>query len=322
MVAIALYVLANVIAGISLNFLMENAFIGSILQTIVSGLSFILLFLFVTRHYVPICPSNFWLKFFLLTLLFFLFYAVLALMFGQPLLHAMGFELVNVPPGVPFTSDQFEVLSFFTYGISSITNGLSSLAVAHLLQKYMVRGIFYVFKRTTKYRNFFEAGSGMGRSSILVTALWLLFLPFPIQNVLSPSPVGVNVLGTSLYLLSVLALFAMWGLGLANVVGITEKQAFRLYNSVRDTLFWFLVIQWLSVVVYSSVTPALVTSVFTTYGLLIARVLFAFAPPAVITAYVYKRVLEKQSAKRIFEYLKEKETLASATILVKAENSA
>ncbi len=249
----------------------------------------------------------------------FIFYALLTIFFGEPLLRAMGFEVTSVPQGSPLSPSQYATLSFFTYGISSITNGLVAVAVAYLLQKYMVWGVFRVFRRFTKYRNFFEADSKEGKSRIYVMVLWLLLLPFPIQNVLNPNPVGVSALGTGLYLLSALALFLMWGLGLAALIGITRNKTFRLYGTVRETLFWFLAIQWLSVLVYSSLAPPLLLGSVEKLGLLIVRVVFAFAPPALITAYLYKRVLEKRAETRIIDYLKEKEGIETARIDVKAE---
>ncbi len=297
----------------------SDVFIASLLQSIVSGLSFFLTFVLITRHYVSTAPSGFWFRFILMALFLFLFYASLTLMYGEPLLRAMGFEVTPAPQGSPLSASDYATLSFFTYGISSITNGLIAVAGAYILQKYMVRGIFYVFRRLTKYRNFFEADSKEGKSSIFEMVLWLLLLPFPIQNVLSPTPAGVSVLGTSLYLLSALALFAMWGLGVAALVGVTKNRVFSLYGTVRGTLFWFLAIQWLSVLVYSSLAPPLLLSSFEKLGLLVVRVVFAFAPPALITAYLYKRVLEKRSEATIVDYLKQTEKLETARIDVKAE---
>ncbi len=284
-----------------------------------SGLSFLLTFVLVTRHYVSTAPPGFWLKFVLVALLSFLFYASLTLVYGEPLLRAMGFEVTPVPEGSPLLPGEYASLSFFTYGISSITNGLVAVSVAYLLQKYMVWGVFRVFNRLTKYKNFFEADSKEGKSSIFVIVLWLLLLPFPFQNVLSPNPVGVNALGTGLYLLSALALFLMWGLGLAALVGVTKNRVFRLYGTVRETLFWFLAIQWFSVLVYSTLAPPFLLGSVEKLVLLMVRAVFAFAPPALITAYLYKRVLEKRAETRIIDYLKEKEKIETARIDVKAE---
>jgi hypothetical protein len=297
----------------------SNAFVISLLQSMVSGLSFLLTFVFISRHYISTAPPRFWLKFVLIALFSFLFYASLSLVFGESLLRAMGFELSPVPEGSPLSPSEYGTLSFLTYGISSVTNGLLSVAVAYFLQKYLVWGVFYVYKRLTKYRNFFEADSQEDKSPIYMIVLWLLLLPFPIQNVLSPNPVGVSVLGTGSYLLSTLSLFLMWGLGLAAVVGITKNRVFRLHGTIRETLLWFLIIQWFSVLVYSSLAPPLLVSSIEKLVLLTVRVVFAFAPPALMTAYLYKRVLEKRAETRIVEYLKQKEKIETARIDVKAE---
>jgi hypothetical protein len=317
--SVALLVFVNAISDLVTNLASSSALVISLAQSIVSGLSFLLTFVLVTRHYVSTAPHGFWLKFILLALVSFLFYALLTLMFGEPLLRAMGFEVTPVPQGSPLSPSEYARLSFFTYGISSITNGLISVAVAYILQKYMVWGVFYAFKRLTKYRNFFEADSKEGKLPIYVMVLWLLLLPFPIQNVLTPTPAGVSVLGTGLYLLSTLALFLMWGLGLAALVGITKNKIFRLHSAVRETLFWFLAIQWLSVLVYSSLAPPFLLSSVEKLGLLIVRTVFAFTSPALITAYLYKRVLEKRAETRIVDYLKQKEGMETARIDVRAE---
>jgi len=231
----------------------------------------------------------------------------------------MGFELAPVPVDSPLSPSEYGTLSFYTYGLSSITNGLVSLAIAYFLQKYMVRGIFYGFKRITKYENFFEADTNKGKSPIWVNVLWLMLLPFPLQQVLAPNTAGVSVLGTGSYLPAVLALFLLWGLGLAALVGIKGNTIFRLYVTVRETLLWFLIIQWLSLVFYSSIISSNQSTTFLTPLLLLVRIFFAFGPPALIMAYLYKRVLEKQSETAIIEYLREKDKLETARIEVKAE---
>jgi hypothetical protein len=288
-------------------------------MSLISGLSFLFTFVIITWHYIPNVSARFWAKFLLLALVLFSFYASLSLTFGEPLLRAMDFELTTVPVESTLSPSEYATLSFFTYGFSSITNGLISVAVAYLLQKYIVRGIFLVFKRLQpKDMDYIEADT-KGESSIFTVLLWLLLLPFPIQNVLSPNPVGVSALGTSLYLVSTLALFAMWGLGLAQLVSISKNKIFRLHVTVRDTLFWFLAIQWLSVIVYSALAPPLFVSATEKFVLLIIRVLFAFTPPALMTAYLYKQVIEQRSKINIINYLKRKEKLETAKITVKAE---
>jgi hypothetical protein len=318
---VGVFIAMNAASSLFLSLFVFSEFVRSLMTSLVSGLSFLFTFVVVTWHYIPNVSSRFWAEFLILALVLFSFYATLSLVFGEPLLRAMGFELTLVPAGSTLSLSEYATLSFFTYGFSSMTNGLVSLAIAYILQKYMVRGIFYAFKRATKYRNFLEVGVE-GETSVFVVVLWLLFLPFPIQNILSPNPVGVSVLGTSLYLLSALALFAMWGLGLARLVGVTKNRIFRLYGTVRSTLFWFLAIQWLSVFVYSSLAPPLIVSSTIKFSLLIVRVLFAFTPPALITAYLYKHVLERRSETQILNYLKRQEKLETARVEVKAELNA
>ena len=146
-------------------------------------------------------------------------------------------------------------------------------------------------------------------------------LPFPIQNVLSPTPAGVSALGTTMYLLATLALFALLGLGLAALVGVTTNKVFRLHSAFRDALLWFIAIQWLSSLVYSFFNPPLLANSLVATILLLVRVLFAFGPPALITAYLYKGVLEKRAETRIIDYLRQKEKLEMAQIEVNANKN-
>lgn len=317
--AVILYFLVNIASTLILTSLVSSTYAVQLMQSVISNLGFLLAFDFVVRHYVPTAPPGFRFNFIIMALLSFLFYALLTLIFGESLLRVMGFRLSPVPAGSNLAPDEYATLSFFTYGFSSLTNGLLSLSVAYYLQKYMVRGIFYVFKRFTHYANFIEVDRKGGKSSFLITVLWLLLLPFPIQQVLTPNPAGVSVLGTGLYLLSALALFLMWGLGLAGLIGVAKKNIFRLYGTVQSSLFWFLLIQWFSALVYTSVSPPIVPDWFGASSLLLLRVVFVFGPPALISAYVYKRVLEKRAEVEIIEYLKRKESLEMSKITVTAE---
>lgn len=317
---IASFFAINIVTSFVLSLTVSDAFENSLLQSMISGLIFLFTFIIITRHYVSSAPPKFWTKLVIIALASFSFYAILALAFGEPLLRAMGFEVTPVPVNSPLSPSEYGILSFYTYGISSITNGLLAVAVAYFLQKYMVRGIFHFFKRITKYKNFLEADASKGKSRIIIYVLWLIMLPFPIQNVLEPNPVGVSVLGTGTYLLSALALFALWGLCLAALVGITKSKVFRLYSAFRETLLWFVAIQWFSVLVYSSVAPTLLlANSLVTSALLLVRAFFAFGPPALITAYLYRGVLEKRAESRIVDYLRLKEKLETKRIEVKAE---
>jgi hypothetical protein len=312
------FVAINILPSLAISLTVGETFESSLVLSVVSSMSFLFLFIVITRYYISATPENFWLKFTLIALASFSFYAILALVFGEPLLTAMGFEVTPLPLNSPLTRAEYSTLAFYTYGFSSITNGLLSVAVAYYLQKYMVRGLIYVFRRLTKYRNFLEVKTTRGKASFFIYVLWLVLLPFPIQNVLTPNPVGVSVLGTGLYLLATLALFAMLGLGLTALVGITKGKVFRLHSTFREALLWFLAIQWLSSLIYSFLNPPLLVGSLVATLLLLVRVLFAFAPPALISAYLYKEVLEKRAEKRILDYICQKEKLEMASIEVKA----
>lgn len=319
---VASFFTINLVTALVLNLTVPNVFENSVLQSMISGLSFLFAFIMLARHYVPSAPSRFWIKLVIIALASFVFYAVLCLAFGEPLLRAMGFEVTPVPPSSPLSPSEYGILAFYTYGISSITNGLVAVAVAYYLQKYMVRGLFFVFKRINKYKHFIEAGGATKvKSRFIVHVLWLMLLPFPIQNVLTPNTVGVSVLGTSLYLLSALALFALWGLGVAAIVGVSKRSIFRPYSAFREALLWFLALQWLSSLIYSFFNPPLFADSLFATVLLLIRVLFAFGPPALITAYLYKGVLEERAETRIVEHLRQKDNLETVEIMVRVEES-
>jgi hypothetical protein len=220
----ALFVVVNVFSSLFLGMFVSSEFLVTLMASLISGLSFLFTFVAVTWHYIPNVSARFWAKFLLLALVLFSFYAFLSLVFGEPLLRSMGFEVTPVPAGSTLSPSEYARLSFFSYGFSSMTNGLVSVAVAYFLQKYIVRGIFFVYKQLQPRDAGFIETDLKSESSLFVALLWLLLLPFPIQNVLSPNPVGVSALGTSLYLVSTLALFAMWGLGLANLVSISRTR--------------------------------------------------------------------------------------------------
>jgi len=319
---LASFISINVITSLVTTLIIADAFESSLVQSLISSLSFLLIFIIIARYYISTTPQTFWIRFVVIALASFSFYAILAVAFGESLLRAMGFEVTPVPPNSTLSTSQYGILAFYTYGLSSMTNALLSVAVAYFLQKYMVRGLFYVFKRVTKYRQFLEADTTKGKARIGIYVLWLILLPFPIQNALSPNPVGVSVLGTGMYLLAALALFAMLGLGLAALVGVKTNKVFRLHGAFREALLWFLAFQWLSSLIYSFLNPPLLLGSLIATLLLFVRVLFAFGPPALMTAYLYKGVLEKRAETRIIDYLKQKEKLVTARIEVKAESQA
>ena len=317
---LASFVGINLISSLVITLTVPDAFSSSFLQSFVPRLSFLLVFVLITRYYISTAPERFWIKFVLLALILFSFYAILALAFGDSLLRAMGFEVTPVPPASLLSPEEYRILAFYTYGLSSMVNGLLAVAIAYYLQKYMVRGLLYLLKRITKFRYFIEADTTRGKASFFVYVLWLVLLPFPIQNVISPSPIGVSVLGIGMYLLAALAFFAMLGSGLAALVGITKTKVFRLYNAFREALIWFLAIQWFSSIIYSFLNPPLLVGSLVSTLLLFVRVLFAFGPPALITAYLYKIVFERRAETRVVDYLRQTENMEEARIEVRVDN--
>jgi hypothetical protein len=231
----------------------------------------------------------------------------------------MELEISPVSVGSGITESEFRILSLYTYGVSSISNGLTALAIVYWLQKYLVHYLFHGYRLITKYRNFLEAKAQSGKTSIFTYALWLILLPFPIQQALSPNTIGISVVGTAFYLPAALALFVLWGLKLAGIIGITESNVFRLYNAVFGALLGFVVFQWLSVLIYSLASIVVLQEVITRLFLLAMRSVFTFGPQAVITAYFFKTILESRTQKNIIEYLKQKDKLRNAEITVNAK---
>jgi len=290
-----------------------------LMESIISGVSFLFLFIAIARHYISPTPSKFWIKFVILALSLFLVYALLAFMIGDPLISIMQLEISPVSAGSGITESEFRVLSLYTYGVSSITNGLTALAIVYWLQKYLVHYLYHGYNLITKYRNFFEVEAQSGKTSILTYAFWLILLPFPIQQALSPNTIGISVVGTAFYLPAALALFVLWGLKLSGIIGITENKIFRLYNAVFGALLGFVVFQWLSVLIYSLASIDVLQEVIVRIAFLAIRSVFIFGPQALITAYFFKTILESRTQKNIIEYLKQKDKIKNAEIKVNAK---
>jgi hypothetical protein len=321
----AIFILTNIflfgIAASSVFTLFQSFVLGILLL----GLDFIMVFIVVARYLVRSMTREFWLKWSVLILSIYSAYTILAIAVGVPLLSIMGLGIGTFPSNSPLTIPEFKILSLYTYGISSIASGLIALSLAYFLQKYLVRQLYRVYRMTTNYYNFIETNAPARKSRTLNYALWLALLPFPIQQILSPSA-GVTIVGAAYYLPAALAVFVLWGLAGSHLVGIKEGRIFKLYNAVHSGLFWFVIIQWFSIVVYSFSTTANITTnavnfseSVTRFGILLARSLYAFGPSAIITAYFYKNALEDRANTNVLDHLRKREKLDRKELKIIAE---
>jgi hypothetical protein len=308
--------LANLAISAITEFLILPNFTGLFLESLFSGITFLFLFIAIANRYLSPVNKSFWLKFIIIGLGFFALYVILAVAFGESLISWMGLEISALPENSLLTESEFRTLSLYTYGISSITNALTALSVVYFLQKYLIHYLYHGFKLLTKYRNYFEKNASSRKPSFLICVLWLILLPFPIQQTLSPNTVGISIVGTVFYLPAALVLFVLWGLKLTALVGVTKTKIFRLYDTFNGSLIGFLVFQWLSVLVYSLLDIVVFQEVLLRLSYLLLRSIFAFGPQAIITAYLFKRVLESRAQTNVTEYLKRKDKLSDAEINV------
>jgi len=313
-----IFFLANIVISVIIEFLISPNFTGLFLESLFSGVTFLFLFVAIANRYLSPTPKGFWFKFTALGLGFFVVYIVLAMTIGDPLISSMGLEISTLPPNSLLTENEFRTLSLYTYGVSSITNALTAVSFIYFLQKYLVHYLYHGFKLVTKYRNYLEVNNSSRKTSFALCTLWLILLPFPIQQTLSPNTVGVSIVGTAFYLPAVLVLFVLWGVKLTALVGVTKTKIFRLYDTLNGSLIGFLVFQWLSVLAYSLLNIVVFQDVLMRLSYLLVRSIFAFGPQAIITAYLFKRVLEHRGKTNITEYLKQKDNLSSAEIIVTA----
>jgi len=201
-------------------------------------------------------------------------------------------------------------------------NGLIYVTIAYLLQKFMVRLVYHAYKLMTRCPNFFFQANGKKKKLSVVTyALWLILLPFPLQQTLSIG--ATEALFLTIYILpATLAVFALYGLGASALVGTTEDKVFRLSDMLYQSLFWLMVGEWISFIVYAFFTGADFVRAISTMIMLFARSLFLFGPSAIITAYFYTRFLESRAEARIVAYLSEKERLVEKVLMISADKSA
>ncbi len=286
-----------------------------LLEIMVIGLDFITLFIVTARRILKPTPDRFWRRFSALILIIFSIYTALTLTIGAPLAAATGFGTIIIPLDTPFTPSEFRILSLYTYGLSSIISALVTLTIAYLLQKYLIHQIFRVYRFLSNYDNFIETNAIKKKSNTGIYILWLALLPLPIQQSLAPNA-GVTLVSTVFYLPAVIAALVLWGLSKTYIVGIKNDRIFRIHDVVRSTLFWFVLIQWVTIVVFAfsstfNVIPDALKLAygFGKLGILLGTTIFYFAPSAITAAYFYKNALENRAEKNITDYIEQNEKI-------------
>jgi hypothetical protein len=315
-VAFVTFIIVNLAFSTLLDLLISSDFTDLLLQSLFAGITFLFLFILIARSYLSPTPPKFWLKLTALLLGFFSLYVILTMVIGEPIISAMGLQTTPLPAGSLLTESEFRILSLYTYALSSTIIALTSFAIAYFLQKYLIHYFYHGLKLVTKYQNYLEIKTSTRKTSFWIDTFWLILLPFPIQQALSPNTLGASIVGTAFYLPAALALFVLWGLKLTGLVGITKTKVFRIYESFHGALLGFIVFQWLSVLVYSLANVVVFQDVLVRLSYLLIRSIFTFGPQALITVYLFKTVLESRAQANIVKYLKQKDNLATAEIKV------
>ena len=315
---LTVFVIVNILIFVIAEIIVQTFFERLLLELCTFGLSVIAFFFIAAKSLIPSAPSRLWVKFTGIVLALFFLYTALSVTAGEPLLSFMGILLPSLPPGLISTYELNRLVSL-SIGFSLIYNGLIFLTIAYLLQKFMVRLIYHAYKLMTNCPNFFfQANKKTKKSSVVMYTLWLILLPFPLQQTLSIG--ATEVLFLTLYSIpAILATSALWGLGTSALVGTTEDKVFRLSDMLYQSLFWLVVGEWVSSLVYAFFASADFVLAVSTMIMLFTRSLFLFGPSAIITAYFYVRFLESRAEARIVVYLSEKERLVGKVLTISAD---
>lgn len=166
---------------------------------------------------------------------------------------------------------------------------------------------------------FFQANGKRKKSSIATYALWLILLPFPLQQTLSIGSTDVLVGVTAYTLPAILVIFALWGLAASALIGTTEDNVFRLPDMLHSSLFRLMVVEWILFIVSVFFASAGFVHAISTIIMLFTRSLFLFGPAAIITAYFYIGFLESRAEAIIVAYLSRKEGLGEKVLTIRAD---
>jgi len=316
---LAAFVIANILIFVIVDVIAQTLFESMLLNLVAICFSAIAFFFIIARRLIPSEPSRLWAKFACIVLALIFFYTALSLTMGESLLSIMGILPSSPPPDFPLSAYELNRLALLSIGFSYTTNGLIYLTIAYLLQKFVVRLVYHAYRLMTRCPNFFfQANREEKKLSVVTFALWLILLPFPLQQTLS---IGASeaLLSTAFILPTALVVFALYGLGASALVGTTEDKVFRLSDMLYQSLFYLIVGEWISFIVYGFFANADFVQALSTMVMLFARSLLLFGPCAIITAYFYTRFLESRAKAKIVEYLSEKERLAEKVLTITAD---
>ena len=202
---------------------------------------------------------------------------------------------------------------------------MMALTIGHVLQRFMVRGLYQAYKRIYKSPSFFLETNREKEPSVLIYALLIILLPFSIQYALSKLgstsaflAAGATALFPSL-IPAVLAMFALWGLRASGIVGTTKRRIFRLSEMWQGFILSLTVLQWVWYALYVFSTEGVWVDAVMTIIRMFASSVFLMGPPGITVAYFYSRFLRGRAEERIVEYLSEKEGLVEKELTIGAE---
>lgn len=284
--------------------------------------NFFALFYTVTRHFIPSASAKPWTKFVGVILAVSIGYAMLGAATGDLLLSTAGLTRVaRLPPDTPsFLVGLPSPYLLFLVGLSLCQNGLMILSFGYLAQKYVVRMIYRLLKQIYRDHAFFlRTAENKKPISVVWYTLWMLLLPLPIQSALSINAAEALAIHAIYLFPAVLAIFVLWGLKAAPVVGITKDRVLTASEMVGSSLFWFTALRWVTLIGYAFVTQATVASAIVTIIRGFVRAFILFLPIAVTIVYFYVNFLEARAEVKIVDYLSKKEALAGKVLTIRAE---
>jgi hypothetical protein len=289
---------------------------------VVFQVNFFVLFYVIARFFVPSASPRLWIRLAMVISGVSLAYGIAGAVFGGSLLSVTGLtRIARFPQETPefFANLSVPFLTFFV-GLSLCQNGLMMVALGYLPQRYAVRLIHRVLRLIYKRQVFFfQINAPKKNLPVVWHTLWLMLLPVPLQYALMMNVTEVVVINALYLFPAVLAMFIMWGLRAAPLVGMSEESVLRGSEVVASSLFWFTAMKWITLVAYVFVAQELVASAVSIIARAFARALIIFGPPAICVVYFYVTFLENRVEAGIVEYLSKKERLEQKTLTIRAD---
>ena len=232
---------AWVSATASLMFLSPLVF-QSLESFVAFQVNFFILFYVIARYFVPSASLRLWIRLAVVITAICLAYGILGAVTGDLLLSVAGLvRIARLPQETPeFLARLPSGYLTFLIGLSLCQNGLVMVALGYLPQRYVVRLIHRLLRLIYKGQTFFfQANASRKNLSATWHTLLLILLPVPLQYALMMN-VAEAVATNALYLFpAVLAMFVMWGLMAAPLVGVTKDSILRasdLGHMVKQSL--------------------------------------------------------------------------------------